>query len=205
MPAAGSATEGLLVRMAPLPPLPPTPPVRPEDAVPEGLVDALRESAHHAGGRALAATDGGSIGDDFYHRRGSVGIAVRQADGAIRGFSLPRPGLDQTSHGAEFWGLWIITVALANAAVPADVWIDNSSVVHGGRRAWKEQHLPRRQPAAWHSIREQARKLVDCKLYWCPSHGKRPDWNCPAGFCALEIRDLNAEADDQAKGQQKRM
>ena len=54
--------------------------------MPEGLVDALRESAQHTGGRALAATDGGSIGKDFSHRRGSVGIAVCQADGELKGF-----------------------------------------------------------------------------------------------------------------------
>ena len=53
------------------------------------------------------------------------------------------------------------------AAVPADVFIDNLSVTRGGRRAWSGQpHIPRRQPAAWRAISEQAQHLA-CRIYAC--------------------------------------
>ena len=90
-------------RLAPVPPLPGEQALRPQDVMPDGLVAALRAAAQHNSGRALVATDGGSIGEgrDLNHRRGAVGIALRTATGEQRGFHFPRPGLDQTAHGAE--------------------------------------------------------------------------------------------------------
>ena len=116
-PPENTAAEGLLVRLAPVPPLPVEQPTRPQDVIPDGLVAALLDAAQHTTGRALVATDGGSVGEgrDLSHRRGAVGIAVRSATGDQLGFRLPRPGLDQTAYGAELWGLWVITAALAEA------------------------------------------------------------------------------------------
>ena len=143
---------------------------------------------------------------DLAHRRGSVGIAVRKADGSLRGFSSPRPGLDQTAHGAELWGLWIISVAIALAAVETDVFIDNAAVVHGGQQAWAGGNLPRRQPAAWHAIAGQARRFRGTNnLNWCPGHGKHPEWQAPPGFEETEIRDLNEKADEEASNEQRRI
>ena len=175
--------------------------------IPDGLVAALLDAAQHTTGRALVATDGGSAGEgrDLTHRRGAVGIAVRSATGDQLGFRLPRPGLDQTAYGAELWGLWVITAALAEAAVPADVFIDNLSVVRGGRRAWADGVLSRRQPEAWHAIQTQARRIADATLHWCPSHGKNPEWVPALGFCAQEVRELNDLADEQVSLERDRL
>ena len=99
----------------------------------------------------------------------------------------------------------MITAALAEAGVPADVFIDNLSVVRGGRRAWADGVLARRQPAAWHAIQTQAQRIADATLHWCPSHGKNPDWEPATGFDAEEIRSLNDLADEQVSRERNRL
>ena len=116
-------------------------------------------------------------------------------------FSVPRPGADQTAHGAEFWGLWVLTVAIALAQVPVTVFIDNLSVVRQGRAAWRGAPPGRRMPAAWHAVAHRARQHLNSFLFWCPSHGKKPRWKPPEPYSAAEIRRLNHEADEQASAQ----
>lgn len=196
---AGSAAEGLLVKLAPQPPpTPPLPVPRHEPAIPEDLVEAIRDSARHPSGRALLASDGGSMGAEYPTRRASVGLAVRSCTGEVKGWGVARPGRDQSSFGAEFWGLWVLTKALAAAAVPADAWIDNLSIVNKGRAAWGGRWTERRMAAAWWHVRHSARDLHDLALRWCPSHGKQPDWAPPMPFQGPEIRALNARADKEA-------
>jgi hypothetical protein len=195
----GSAAEGLLVKLAPQPPPPlPLPVPRDQPEIPEDFVESLRDSARHHSGRALVASDGGSKGEGYPARCGSVGVAVRSSTGDIRGWRIARPGGDQTSYGAEFWGLWILTSALAAAAVPGDAWIDNLAIVEKGRAAWGGRWTDRRMPAAWWHLRERAQQLGASVVRWCPSHGKRADWRPPSPFNEVEIRALNARADEEA-------
>ena len=194
VPPGRSAAEGLLVRLAPLPPLPALMPSPEEAAVPAGLADAIRGTQ----GRALLASDGGSFDRRVEFRRGSVGFAVQGPDGLIRGFGGRRPGLDQTSYGAEVWGLWVLLLALQAAPTPADIFIDNLAVVRTGRRVLGGGAPPKNMPEAWEAIARVGRDLPDVRLHWVPSHGKRPDWSPAAGFSGEVIRRLNAVADQQA-------
>ena len=123
---------------------------------------------------------------------------MRSSTGALRCWRIARPGRDQTSYGSEFWGLWVLTAALAVAAVPGDAWIDNLAIVNKGRAAWNGIWTTRRMLAAWWHLREKARTLQDSTLRWCPSHGKQPDWRPPAPFQEEEIRRLNDCADKEA-------
>jgi len=78
--------------------------------------------------RPFVCSDGGREGRAEFERSG-VGIAVQTSATTVERFPLPRPGLDQTVGGAEFWGALIVVKAAARAHVPYDLFIDNFGIM----------------------------------------------------------------------------